>query len=57
MHVRDLPAVERAQAEPFTGYAVHPRWALAPDRGRVAACVLLLGTMVLSGILLGTPRR
>lgn len=57
MPVRDLPALERVQAQPFAGYAVRPRWALSPDPDRVVACVALLGTMIVSGILLGRPRR
>lgn len=56
MHVRDLSALERVQAQPFDGYSVRPRWALSPEPDRVVACVALLGTMIVSGILLGRPR-
>jgi len=57
MPVRDLPTLERVQAQPFAGYAIRPRWAFAPDVDRVVACVALLVTMVISGIVLGSPRR
>ncbi|GAA2752692.1 hypothetical protein [Amnibacterium kyonggiense] len=56
MPVRDLSTLERVQAQPFAGYAVRPRWTLSPDPDRVLACVALLGTMIVSGILLGRPR-
>jgi hypothetical protein len=58
MPVRDAAALEAAELLPFAGYARRrPRPVLSPDTDRVAACVALLATMVISGIALGTPRR
>ncbi|MFD1720469.1 hypothetical protein [Amnibacterium endophyticum] len=53
MDVRDPRLVASVQARPFDGYAQR---AVVPQGSvlqRVVACVALLATMVLSGMLLG----
>lgn len=39
----------------FNGYSRRPNRLPAPFVDRIVACFVLLGTMVLSGIVLGTP--
>ena len=56
MAVRDARVLEAAAALPFDGYARRSRWVLAPDLERIVGCIVVVVTMVLSGVALGTPR-
>lgn len=57
MEVRDQHLLREVTARPFGGYARHDGVVLHPAADRLLACVALLATMVLSGILLGSPAR
>ncbi len=54
MPIRDLQLLTATLRTPFTGYA-RPRRQLGPALERPLACVALLSTMVVAGILLGSP--
>lgn len=56
MDVRDRDLVDAVAARPFGGYAERPALVQGGLSERVAALVALLVTMVVSGILLGSPR-
>lgn len=56
MSIRDARTLHAVLEMPFEGYSRQETAAIAPDFGRIVALIAVLGTMVVSGILLGRER-
>lgn len=57
MDVRDQRLLQEVAARPFGGYARHDGAIVNATADRVLALVALLGAMLVSGVLLGSPAR